>query len=129
MTTKDTEKMPMEDSINKGTDTAVTDTDTKEVITKEASAASAGHTIDTPPTQSKKSVIIERLILCTALFFPLFLATLDTTIVATALPRTLPKVPYTNKTSPHLSINSVISHGLQMLISSPTPRSFLSTDR
>ena len=28
--------------------------------------------------QSKKHVIIERLILCTALFFPLFLATLDT---------------------------------------------------
>jgi len=51
----------------------------------------------TPP-RSTKRVIIERLILCTALFFPLFLATLDTStspfwtrltlaIVATALPR------------------------------------------
>lgn len=34
--------------------------------------------IHDPAPQSKKSVIIERLILCTALFFPLFLATLDT---------------------------------------------------
>lgn len=34
--------------------------------------------IDSTPTPSKKKVIIERLILCTALFFPLFLATLDT---------------------------------------------------
>ena len=34
----------------------------------------------TPP-QSKKSDVIERLILCTALFFPLFLATLDTSII------------------------------------------------
>lgn len=32
----------------------------------------------TPDAQSKKNIIIERLILCTALFFPLFLATLDT---------------------------------------------------
>jgi hypothetical protein len=94
MTTKDTDKMAIDDSLNKKTDT-ITDTDTKEVITKEASAASEGHPIDTPQTQSKKSVIIERLILCTALFFPLFLATLDTTIVATALPRTsLPRALY-----------------------------------
>jgi hypothetical protein len=52
---------------------------------------------NTPARPSKKQVIIERLILCTALFFPLFLATLDTSnplseltdvaIVATALPR------------------------------------------
>ena len=32
----------------------------------------------TPQVQSKKNIIVERLILCTALFFPLFLATLDT---------------------------------------------------
>ena len=31
-----------------------------------------------PQVQSKKNIIVERLILCTALFFPLFLATLDT---------------------------------------------------
>ena len=35
--------------------------------------------------QSKKHVIIERLILCTALFFPLFLATLDTSNVLLSL--------------------------------------------
>jgi len=37
--------------------------------------------INSTPTTSKKKVIIERLILCTALFFPLFLATLDTSIL------------------------------------------------
>ena len=34
--------------------------------------------VDAIPARSKKSVALERLILCTALFFPLFLATLDT---------------------------------------------------
>jgi len=36
--------------------------------------------VNATPLPSKKKVIIERLILCTALFFPLFLATLDTSI-------------------------------------------------
>jgi hypothetical protein len=93
MTTKGTDQMAIDHSVNEKPDT-ITDTDKKEVITKQGSAASEGHTIDAPQTQSKKSVIIERLILCTALFFPLFLATLDTTIVATALPRTSPRTTY-----------------------------------
>jgi hypothetical protein len=37
--------------------------------------------VDPSPPRSKKSVAIERLILCTALFFPLFLATLDTSTI------------------------------------------------
>ena len=37
-------------------------------------------TTDPTPPQSKKQAIIEKLILCVALFFPLFLATLDTSI-------------------------------------------------
>jgi hypothetical protein len=41
-------------------------------------------------TQSKKRDMIEKLLLCIALFCPLFLATLDITIVATALPRICP---------------------------------------
>jgi hypothetical protein len=81
----------MEDSLP-GTDTKLEKEaaaeDTKDPITKETSAGN--NTIDTPAPQSTKSVILERLILCTALFFPLFLATLDTTIVATALPRKTP---------------------------------------
>jgi hypothetical protein len=36
---------------------------------------------ETVAPHSKKHIIIERLILCTALFFPLFLATLDTSTV------------------------------------------------
>lgn len=35
-------------------------------------------TSDTQPARSRKKVWLERLILCIALFFPLFLATLDT---------------------------------------------------
>ena len=36
---------------------------------------------ETVAPHSKKHIIIERLILCTALFFPLFLATLDTSTI------------------------------------------------
>jgi hypothetical protein len=46
-----------------------------EVDLKEPIDAAPADTLSTP---SKKSVTIERLILCIALFFPLFLATLDT---------------------------------------------------
>jgi hypothetical protein len=34
-----------------------------------------------PPTLSKKRAILEKIFLCVALFFPLFLATLDTSTV------------------------------------------------
>jgi hypothetical protein len=87
----DSRQQTVEDSLPEAhtkLETEAIATDTKDPITKESSAGN--NTIDTPHPQSTKSVIIERLILCTALFFPLFLATLDTTIVATALPRTHP---------------------------------------
>lgn len=108
--TNNSHQQTMEDKLH-GMDTKLeteaTPTDTKDPITKEASAGQ--NTIDTLPPQSTKSIIIERLILCTALFFPLFLATLDTTIVATALPRTpssLLLVRYTDdETSRPRSIN------------------------
>jgi hypothetical protein len=49
----------------------------KDMDTKEIQADQTAY-LQTEASQSKKRVILERLILCVALFFPLFLATLDT---------------------------------------------------
>lgn len=49
----------------------VKDMDTKEIKADQTD-------VETEAPQSKKRVMLEKLILCVALFFPLFLATLDT---------------------------------------------------
>lgn len=60
----------------------ITDNKTEEVdkiadVEKTESSADDKINVPSPPPQSKR-VWLERLILCIALFFPLFLATLDT---------------------------------------------------
>ena len=49
------------------------DLDSKEVLADQSD-------IDPEPPKSKKRIVLERVSLCVALFFPLFLATLDTSI-------------------------------------------------
>jgi hypothetical protein len=49
------------------------DLDSKEVLADQSA-------VDAEPSKSKKRIILERVTLCVALFFPLFLATLDTSI-------------------------------------------------
>jgi hypothetical protein len=49
------------------------DVDSKEVLADQSA-------VDSEPPKSKKRIALERVILCVALFFPLFLATLDTSI-------------------------------------------------
>lgn len=50
------------------------DLDSKEVLADQS-------VIDPEPPKSKKRILLERVSLCAALFFPLFLATLDTSIL------------------------------------------------
>lgn len=50
------------------------DLDSKEVLADQS-------VIDPEPPKSKKRIVLERVSLCAALFFPLFLATLDTSIL------------------------------------------------
>ena len=49
------------------------DLDSKEVLADQS-------TVDAEPPKSKKRIVLEKVSLCVALFFPLFLATLDTSI-------------------------------------------------
>jgi hypothetical protein len=58
-----------------------TDRDVKDVNLKEVQAEQPAADVPPAPPQSKKREILEKIILCVALFFPLFLATLDTSIV------------------------------------------------
>lgn len=63
----------IEQEMNEMTDEEMKDMDTKEIPSDQIAVQ-----VDTGPPQSKKRVILEKVILCVALFFPLFLATLDT---------------------------------------------------
>lgn len=58
-----------------------TDRDAKDINIKDVQVEQPAASVPPAPRQSKKRAIIETLILCVALFFPLFLATLDTSMV------------------------------------------------
>ena len=60
-------------------DMVSTDNEKKDLHSTEALADQ--HAVAAEPAESKKRIVLERISLCVALFFPLFLATLDTSIL------------------------------------------------
>jgi hypothetical protein len=60
------------DEVKTGDEVKPPSLETKEVVASESAS---------PPAESKKKAIIEKVILCVTLFFPLFLATLDTSTI------------------------------------------------
>ena len=62
-----------------GNDMVNNDNEKKDLDLKEILADQSA--VDAEPPKSKKRLVLEKVSLCVALFFPLFLATLDTSIL------------------------------------------------